>query len=428
MDERIAALCAELTNYERDRPDRPRFSLDAMHTLLARPSAPPRPDLLIQVGGSKGKGTTARYLETLARHAGLGPTGVYASPHAETVLERVRIDGANVDGALLYAQLESVLEFARSAQLTVSFFEVMTAAALGCFAAEGVRFGVLEVGLGGRLDATTAVPVDAGILTSVELEHTELLGTTVEAIAAEKAWVLRPGRPGFVALRGAALDVVRAHAEEVAADLSVLGADFAASVTASDRHSLSVAWTMADGAAGTTELLGAPLYEAQAFGLAVACLRRLVPGFEPPGRLARPVGPCCFEEVGGWVLDGAHTVESARLLGGELERRFGLGRRRVVFGTAVGKEWRGMLRALLAGCAGEVVCVAPPGTAGVDPAEVAAWIAAEVPGFAAHAVDWPGAEAALRPGGSATDDEAVRVVTGSFYLAGAARRALNAPS
>ncbi|MCA8941922.1 MAG: hypothetical protein KDB80_05115, partial [Planctomycetes bacterium] len=191
-DDRIAALCRGLTNYERDRPDRPRFDLENMRRLLARPDAPPLPPQLVQVGGSKGKGTVVRYLAALARPR---RTGAYVSPHVQTILERVAIDGENVDEDLLTAELEPVLRFARENELTISFYEAMTAAALGCFARSGVELGILEVGLGGRLDATTAVPVDASVLTSIELEHTELLGDTIEAIATEKSFVVRPGKP-----------------------------------------------------------------------------------------------------------------------------------------------------------------------------------------------------------------------------------------
>ena len=218
--ERILALVAPFTNYERNRQDKPRWSLDNIRTLLARPGATSARGLAVQVGGSKGKGTTALYLDALARHLGLR-SGVYLSPHVDDVTERVQIDGQPTP--LLEEVVRELIDFVKRERLQdVSFFEVMTAAAAECYARAAVDLAVFEVGLGGRLDATTAVPVDASILTNVELEHTDLLGDTVEAIAGEKAYILRLGKVAFTAARNGALRVIEAYAREVQSPLRVL--------------------------------------------------------------------------------------------------------------------------------------------------------------------------------------------------------------
>lgn len=417
---RIAALCAELTNYERDRPDRVRFDLASMQALLARPGAPDLPPRLVQVGGSKGKGTTARYLAALARETQGWRTGVYSSPHAETVLERVCIDGEPVDEATLTAALEGVLDFAKVEGLTISFYEAMTAAALDCFARCGVELGVLEVGLGGRLDATTAVPVAMSVLTMVELEHTEILGDTIEAIAGEKVHILRPGKAGVTGVDGVALEVAERRAAAVDCALEVLGRDLVVEA-AHEADVLQVALRAARGDRTTIAVPHAPAYEARAAALAWAALRRLDGVVDLPERvrIARPAAPCCFEVFDGsrFVLDGAHTPGSAELLRAELQRRFGDAPRALLFGCARGKRWREMLERLVPDC--ELVLLSPvEGTACEDPAAVRDWLRAQQLSKNATVDCVSGVDegvARLR------EQRGLKICTGSFYLAGAAR-------
>src|SRR5690606_5218053 len=197
-------------------------------------------------------------------------TGVYTSPHVSSILERVRIDGRSDTEDALDAACRQVLAHAAGLDPAASFFEVMTAAAMLRFAAERVDLAVLEVGVGGRLDATTACEVDASVLTGVELEHTELLGDTVEAIAQEKAFVFRPGRAGVHGCTGAAAGVVEAHASAVGCRLLALGRDVVhrATATAADRRRVEV--TVGGSASAIIELQGAPPWEDRALALALA--------------------------------------------------------------------------------------------------------------------------------------------------------------
>ena len=142
----------------------------------------------------------------------------------ETLRERIRVAGASVPVDALERLLDELL--AVDAARPPTFFEAMTAASVEWFARSGVDLAVYEVGLGGRHDATTAIEVDAAIVTRIELEHTEVLGDTVEAIAGEKAPVIRPGGLGLTGTTGGALEVVRRHARDVGAELLVLGEDF----------------------------------------------------------------------------------------------------------------------------------------------------------------------------------------------------------
>ncbi len=421
--ERILALVAPLTNYERNRQDKPRWSLDNIRTLLARPGATPARGLAVQVGGSKGKGTTALYLDALARRLGLR-SGVYLSPHVDDVTERVQIDGQPTP--MLEDVVRELVDFVKRSRLAdVSFFEVMTAAAAECYARAAVDLAVFEVGLGGRLDATTAVPVDASILTNVELEHTDLLGDTVEAIAGEKAYILRPGKVAFTAARNGALRVIEAYAREVQAPLRVLDRDLLLAITHDDGRTLSGVIT--DGGTRLPFVLpDAATFETQALTLVACCLRALRPDLAPnlaaaldPVRF-RPHLPARFERIvtpdGVFVVDAAHTERSMQATATEAARMAPGHRFAVLFASAAGKRWQAEL-SWLAPIVDTLYVTRLEGTASEDAQTICA--GARTVGLRAKAVD-----------GAAEGLAALRrhqgpwLVTGSFYLAGQVRRLL----
>ncbi|HEX7416465.1 MAG TPA: Mur ligase family protein, partial [Steroidobacteraceae bacterium] len=145
---------------------------------LERPACP-----TILVGGTNGKGSTVAYLEALLRALGRR-VGAFSSPHLVRYNERIRIAGAMASDAVLIAAFERI-EAARGAT-TLTFFEYNTLAALQVFASAGVDVAVLEVGLGGRLDATNLIDADVAVLTSVGLDHRDWLGETLEQIGTEK--------------------------------------------------------------------------------------------------------------------------------------------------------------------------------------------------------------------------------------------------
>ena len=151
-----------------------------------------RPPLVITVGGTNGKGSAVALLEHLSREAGLRP-GVYTSPHLLRYNERIRIDGREADDEAIMAAFRRV-EAARG-DVPLTYFEYGTLAALAAFEAAGTDCVLLEVGLGGRLDATNVLDADGMIITSVSLDHEEWLGSDVESIGREKAGIMRQGRP-----------------------------------------------------------------------------------------------------------------------------------------------------------------------------------------------------------------------------------------
>jgi dihydrofolate synthase/folylpolyglutamate synthase len=197
-----------------------------MRELLARLGDPQRRFPAVLVAGSNGKGSTSALLAAMAGAAGYR-TGLYTSPHLEIVEERLRMNGRAIGGDRLDELLAEVVSRAEQGS-GCTYFEAMTAAAFLWFAAEEVDLAVVEVGMGGRLDATNLCDPVLSLITSISLEHREHLGNTVAEIAREKAGILRPGRPALswvedqaaaAAIRAAAADtgaLLHAADDEVA--------------------------------------------------------------------------------------------------------------------------------------------------------------------------------------------------------------------
>ncbi|MBO9645298.1 MAG: bifunctional tetrahydrofolate synthase/dihydrofolate synthase [Pseudacidovorax sp.] len=184
---------------------------------------------VITVAGTNGKGSTCAMLEAILAQAGYR-TGVYTSPHLVHFEERLRIGGQSVDGEALLPHFEAV-EAARTAggeAVALTYFEFTTLAILSCMAASGLDVAILEVGLGGRLDAVNIIDADCAVITSVDIDHIEFLGTDRESIGAEKAGILRASRPAIVSDPVPPRSVV-ARAEELGADLWLSGRDFTVS-------------------------------------------------------------------------------------------------------------------------------------------------------------------------------------------------------
>jgi len=171
----------------------------------------------VQVAGSNGKGSTARMTERVLREAGLS-VGLFTSPHLEDLRERIRVDGRKIPEGAVTRFVEQTREYVVDRGVegaSPTFFETTTAMALWHFAQEDVDVAILEVGIGGKLDATSVVDPIASAVTNVSLEHTELLGESVEEIARDKAHVAPEGRPLVTAAEGSALATLRNRVGEL---------------------------------------------------------------------------------------------------------------------------------------------------------------------------------------------------------------------
>jgi len=177
---------------------------------------------VITVAGTNGKGSTCAMLESILRHAGYR-TAVFTSPHLVRFEERLRLAGEAIEGAELVPHFEAV-ETAR-AEIPLTYFELTTLAILRCMAESKPDVAILEVGLGGRLDAVNIVDADCAVITSIDLDHMDYLGTDRESIGFEKAGILRKGRPAIVSDPMPPQSVID-HAREIDADLWRFGHDF----------------------------------------------------------------------------------------------------------------------------------------------------------------------------------------------------------
>jgi dihydrofolate synthase/folylpolyglutamate synthase len=329
-----------------------RFNLERVRSLLARLGDPHLGRSTIHVAGSKGKGSVAAMIASVLRAAGV-PTGLYTSPHLHRITERIAVDGEAIssdDFACLTESLRGAVEAenAGGAHGQLTTFEALTALAFLYFRERAVQWQVLEVGLGGRLDATNVVEEKAVcVITPISLEHTAVLGETVGQIAAEKAAIITPGATVVMGLqRESAAEVIRLACAERGARLlevaqacaltrlvfSLEGQDFrlrtprgthALRLPLLGRHQLENAAT----AVLTLECL--PDHD---LTIPEAALRRGLEEVRWPARLEiirrRPLV----------VLDGAHNVDSVRRLCQALEEYLPYSRAIVVAGFSADKD------------------------------------------------------------------------------------------
>lgn len=431
LDE-AAAFLDGLINHERQADaSYERFDLAPIRRLLARVGNPETRLSIVHVAGSKGKGSTALLTEAVLLAAG-ERVGTFTSPHLSQWTERIRIDGREVEGAALAAALERlrphvVALHAEDAASAPTFFDVTTAAALLLFDAANLDRVVLEVGLGGRLDSTNVVDPAVACVTTIELEHTDKLGHTLAAIAAEKAGIVKPGRPVVVGrLAPEAEAVVLARANAVGAPLKLLGRDFSVEVQRASLDGLAL--RLRDGdfeVDAMLPLLG--VHHATNAALAVACVRAL--DAHDPRTLttavrrsfASAVLPARIEVIARApfvVVDAAHTAASARALAAALAP-VPRSATHLVLSISAGKDLVAILDALLP-IADQVTVTRADATRSLDPAEIAIAARRARPGLVLRVV--PNPHLALRAAREAAKPDELLIATGSMYLAGIARR------
>ena len=387
-----------------------KLGLDPMRAMLARLGDPQRRLRAIHVAGTNGKGSVSAMLDAMLGSAGVR-TGLYTSPHLVRPNERVRIAGRDLGDRELTARIERMR--ARIAgwladgtlEAHPSFFEVMTAIAFESFADAGVEAAVVEVGLGGRLDATNVLDADVAVIVTVDLDHTRVLGDSLEAIAAEKAGIVKAGRPVVVgALAEPALRVVRATAEELRAPL--IEAPRVARRHVGVRLALEGAHQSDN--AHVACVAAETFARATGIGLGEDAIARGLANARWPGRLQRIPGRPPI------VLDGAHNPAGARALGQWLASRAAAAPARVlVFGVSADKDLAGLLEPLAPWIGCLVVTRAAVDRA-MDPEAIVAFARGR---FAQIHRAEP-AEAALQLARELAGDDGEVLVAGSLYLVG----------
>jgi dihydrofolate synthase/folylpolyglutamate synthase len=305
------------------------LGLERVRVALARLGGPQKRFAAVQIAGTNGKGSSAAMAEAILRAAGLR-TGLTTSPHLARFTERVRVAGAEVDGDRLAALDERIV----ATGVPLTYFEIATVLAFLAFAEAGVEVAVLETGLGGRLDAVTTSEPLATAITSIGFDHQAFLGTTLTAIAREKAGILKPNVPCFLGrLPDEAHAEIARRANEIGAPLRYLGRDFAppagplALAGPHQRDNAAIAVALARAAAKS---LGHPL---EATTIADALAHTVW-----PGRLER------IEDD--LLLDCAHNADGARALAAALPA-LAAGRRIVLLmSVAEDKQPRAIFEAL----------------------------------------------------------------------------------
>jgi dihydrofolate synthase/folylpolyglutamate synthase len=397
----------ELHRYlESLKPLAMRFGLERVERGLAALGHPESGLRILHVAGTNGKGSACAMAAEALRLAG-HRTGLYTSPHLVRFNERIAVDGAAISDGDLARAVDEVRAACpwhdAGAEERLTYFEFATLAALVHFARQRAGAVVLEVGLGGRFDATNAVRPLACAVSRIGLDHVELLGDTLEAIAREKAGIFKPGVPAVstAAQPPEALAALRAEAARQGAPFSVAPATWDGPVSLRGPHQL-----------GNAALAAAALRLLDAGGVAV-------PEWAVAKGIAQARWPGRLEEIGGVVLDGAHNPDGARALAAALPVLYPGRAVEMVFGVLADKDHEGMLRAI-----GPVVrglhLAAPASPRARAPASYRALAAACAPRADEHA-SLPEALACAR---ARAADGAVVGVAGSLYLVGEARALL----
>jgi dihydrofolate synthase/folylpolyglutamate synthase len=321
----------------------------------------------VHIAGTKGKGSTAAMIESVLRAAG-HRTGLYTSPHLHTFRERIQACGQLIpeaDVVRLVAQMES--EVAEVPGVTT--FEIMTALAFVWFAQQDIEWAVVEVGLGGRLDATNVLTPAVSVLTSISYDHMAILGDTLTLIAAEKAFIIKPGVPVVSAPQdGEALDVFQEVCLQQEAPLTLVGCDWTWQFEWATH--LGQAFTV-EGAGGRLEGLWIPLlgeYQIVNATTALATLSLLAESganlpesairdglrsVRWPGRLE------ILADAPLIVVDGAHNGDSARKLAAALREHFRFRHLIIVLGASADHATPALLDALLSGADRAIATRAP---------------------------------------------------------------------
>jgi len=344
------------------------------------------PYRVITVAGTNGKGSTVAHLEAILLGHGYR-AGSLTSPHLLRYNERVRVDGREAEDAELVRVFDRI-EAARGAT-TLTFFEYNTLAALAIFADRGVDVAVLEVGLGGRLDAVNIVDADVAVLCSVGFDHRDWLGDTLDAIGAEKAGIFRSGRPAVLGTPQMPASVF-AKAESIGARLAIAERDFSWSTESGRWSYRGLAASLDD--LPPPALAGGIQYRNAATALAayesVEGLRGLdcgkvaealravrLPGRFQTVRLSAPHG--AVADAVEWVLDVSHNEPAARVLEENLCARRPEGRTYAVCSILRDKDVEAIGRAIAPAIDEWIVCGAP-GTRGSTASELAARLAGTV--------------------------------------------------
>lgn len=401
-------------------------NLDTIRALCEELDNPQHGFEVLHVGGTNGKTSTAHMAAAILRSHGR-KVGLYTSPHLETYTERIEIGGRKIypgEFASAFTRVAPAAESVKQKTGTdLTEFELLTAAAFVAFSRSAVDVAVLEVGLGGRWDATNICDGKTAVITSIDLDHTDRLGTTVGEIALEKCQIIKEGATAVIgSLDPVAMTVVGERAEEVGADLVCLNRNFSFR-----RHNSAVGISGTRAEYKHVELPVLGTYQARNAALAVvACesflgraldeskLARALSSLSLPGRLEQML------RIPPLFIDGAHNPAAARELAAWLSENVTSGRLILVIGILSDKDAEGILEALCP-AAGVVICTQPDS----DRARAAVDLAAKASRISRGKVFvHPSVAGAIESAIDEWRSGDLICITGSLYTAGEARAAV----
>lgn len=413
-------------NYERSQPSiysPETLNLDRVNRLLDRLGRPDRQFRSIHIAGTKGKGSTAAMIESGLRAAGYR-SGLYTSPHMHTFRERMRVNGELIAREDFAATFETVEPQIKSVE-GLTWFELVTCLAFTYFARAQIDVGVIEVGLGGRFDATNVLQPIVSVITSLSLDHMQLLGSTLEQIAFEKAGIIKPNTPVVSSpQRAEALAVVEKTALERNAPLVVVGRDVTFERLASSIDGQKFSLTDQNGADHTYKipLLGAhqisnaatavaTLKMAEQHGLSITneSIENGLVEVQWPGRLE------ILNRDPLLVVDGAHNADSAQKLAQSLRDIFGDRVWTLIIGISADKDIPAILDALLP-IAGHVIVTRAHNVRAADLESLAAEVVR-------HNIRPSIADDVRGAITQALADQTAMIVTGSIFTVADAREA-----
>ncbi len=432
----VRDLLASRPNVESMRPSsvdvERAFHLERMNALMDALGNPQRQYKTVHVAGSKGKGSVCEMTAAGLEACGMA-VGIYTSPHLVCISERIRIGQRAVSGTDLAGAMSRVLEGAGSLPASlgeITAFELLTAAAFVYFADQAVDIAVIETGLGGRRDATNVLNPEVTAITSIQLEHTQLLGSTLEQIAREKAGIFRKDVPAITLPQpDGVLSAFREESQKVGAPLLLLGRDIDfSSRFESGQLKVSVVTPRSQYEHMVVPLKGE--HQAMNCGLALAILDQLrarsIPTVEArvANGLARTCGAGRLEQVflrPRIFIDGAHNPESIRALMKAIGAQIRFDSTVAVFGAAADKDIDGMLAALATGADKVIFTRAAEHARAADPRDLIRRFTDMSSKMAQVALT---VKDALNLAARAVQRDDIILVTGSFAIAGEAKRLL----
>ncbi|HEV2315969.1 MAG TPA: Mur ligase family protein [Thermoplasmata archaeon] len=415
-----------------------RPGLEVIEALLAELGNPESAYPSVHIAGSKGKGSVTALVAEVLVAAG-GPTGMYTSPHLQSYRERIRVDGVPISaedvttGLMRVEEAAAKVAIARADLHEPTFFELTTALAFAHFAGRKVRHAAIEVGLGGEFDATNVLRAPVAVISTIELEHTDVLGPTLTDVARAKAGILHPGMRAVTAeAKGEPLAEIERRAAHLGVPLWHLGREvqIAERELDEDGQRFTVVTPHAEHPRLSIPLLGAfqarnaalavaaiDLFtEAVGFKVSDAALRRGLGAVRWRGRLERIAGkPALY-------LDAAHTPESARALAeglGEIAPFLDPEENALLFGCLHGKRVDAMLEPL--STLARTLVLVPIRS---DRSESVRELKRAALGRFPRIIVAPDAEQGLKLARAATSPTGLTVATGSDYLVGEILNAL----